>query len=195
MPDLDLNKTTGNINSLEDRLWLAANLVSLEEHAYSSYLRTSDWKYVKMMEVYREQRIRVFQEILGTNAALHEAEIWCMFKHTLGAAMRAYESGNRDTQADPILASVYFNISKTLIEQAFEMIEIIVSSEGNVRGEDLGLSATDEKISPDIRMPEQIKEKKQDSDMPGDRRPAVSAAQPEVKEKKGLLYYLKCCLE
>jgi len=82
-----------------------------------------------------------------------------------------------------------------LIEQAFEMIEIIVSSEGNVKREDLGLSATDEKISPDIRMPEQIKEKKQDSDMPGDRRPAVSAAQPEVREKKGLLYYLKCCLE
>lgn len=195
MHNMDLDKTNGNINSLEDRLWLAANLISLEEHAYSSYLRTSNWKYVKMMEVYREQRIKVFEEILGAHAALHEAEIWCMFKHTLGAAMRAYESGNRDTQTDPILASVYFDISKTLIEQAFEMIEIIVSSEGNVRRENLGLSATDEKISPDIRIPEQIKEKKQHSDMPGDRRPAVSAAQPEAKEKKGLLYYLKCCLE
>ena len=186
MHNMDLDKTNGNINSLEDRLWLAANLVSLEEHAYSSYLRTSDWKYVKMMEVYREQRIKVFEEILGAHAALHEAEIWCMFKHTLGAAMRAYESGNRDTQTDPILASVYFDISKTLIEQAFEMIEIIVSSEGNVRREDLGLSAT-----------EQIKGKKQDDEIPADKRPgaAVLSDKPEIKGKKGILYYLKCCLE
>ena len=139
---MDLDKTNGNINSLEDRLWLAANLVSLEEHAYSSYLRTSNWKYVKMMEVYREQRIKVFEEILGAHAALHEAEIWCMFKHTLGAAMRAYESGNRDTQTDPILASVYFDISKTLIEQAYEMIEIIVASEEYVKREDLGKPET-----------------------------------------------------
>lgn len=178
MHNMDLDKTNGNINSLEDRLWLAANLVSLEEHAYSSYLRTSDWKYVKMMEVYREQRIKVFEEILGAHAALHEAEIWCMFKHTLGAAMRAYESGNRDTQTDPILASVYFDISKKMIEQAFEMIEIIVASEEYVKREDLG--------KPDAykKLPE-----------PENATVSGSTEKTTKKEKKGILYYLKCCLE
>ena len=176
MHNIDLNKINGNINSLEDRLWLAANLVSLEEHAYSSYLRTSDWKYVKMMEVYREQRIKVFEEILGAHAALHEAEIWCMFKHTLGAAMRAYESGNRDTQTDPILASVYFDISKTLIEQAFEMIEIIVASEEYVKRENLG-------------KPETYKKSPENTTVSG------STEKKKKKKKKGILYYLKCCLE
>jgi len=82
--------------------------------------------------------------------------------------MRAYESGNRDTQTDPILASVYFDISKTLIEQAFEMIEIIAEAEGYVRREG------------------------QDNEVPEDKNPAATApaAKRPIKEKRGLLYYL-----
>lgn len=168
--DLNLDKDTGNIKSLEDRLWLAANLISLEEHAYSSYLRTSDYKYIRMMEIYRQQRIIVFNDLLGIDAPNCEAELWCMFKHALGGAMRAYESGNRETGTNIDLSSKYFSISKILIEQAFEILE-------NIK------SVKTLKETSKYKIETESKESK-------------IVDTPNIhKEKHGLLYYLKCCLE
>lgn len=171
--DVNLDKTTGNINSLEDRLWLAANLISLEEHSYSSYLRTSDCKYIRMMEVFRQDRITVLKDILGINAPNCEAELWCMFKHTLGAAMRAYESGNRETDINMEIADMYFGISKKMIEQSFEILEAIKLD-----------NTPAEKQVDNIQT--QTREFKM-LDAP--------IKTKDIEKKHGLLYYLKCCLE
>lgn len=173
-----LNKLdrTGNIDSLEDRLWLAANLVSLEEHAYSSYLRTSDRRYIDMLGSFRENRTAVLKDMLGAAAAEQEAELWCMLKHTLGAAMRAYETGGREIARDPGLAETYFRISERMMDAALTIAaQKGVSAPGAGPAADTGPRGNQEKTV--------IQDKKQAADS------------DKSKEKKGLFYYLKCCLE
>ena len=80
----------GDVTSLEDRMWCCANLISLEEHALSSWARTGDDSFLEKLRLFRERRTRVMKGILGARAGEQKAEIWCMFKHLLSAAMRAF---------------------------------------------------------------------------------------------------------
>ena len=68
------------------------NLVSLEEHAFFSYLKTHDDKFLDMLETFRELRKRLLKLIVKDD---DKSEKWCMSKHLLATSMRLYEVGNR----------------------------------------------------------------------------------------------------
>ena len=118
-----LKSSTGDINSLEDRLWACANIISLEEHNYSSWLRTKDEKWLADMNECRVIRQQLMSEILGEGIRHGDAEIWCMFKHNAGAAFRLWESGNRYSKEDPERAKKYYDMSKNRIGVMLALIE------------------------------------------------------------------------
>ena len=121
---MDIFKSsTGDINSLEDRLWACANIISLEEHNYSSWLRTKDEKWLADMNECREIRQQLMSEILGEVIRHGDAEIWCMFKHNAGAAFRLWESGNRYSKEAPERAKKYYEMSKNRIGVMLALIE------------------------------------------------------------------------
>ena len=104
----------GDINSLEDRLWACANLISLEEHNYSSWLRTQDEFWLRDMEECRNMRQQLMTEILGEGSRHGEAELWCMFKHNAASAVRLWETGNRFAST-PERANKYYEMSRNRI--------------------------------------------------------------------------------
>ncbi|MDO5115228.1 MAG: hypothetical protein Q4D58_03945 [Synergistaceae bacterium] len=108
--------SSGDINSLEDRIWGCVNLVSLEEHCYSSWMRTNDESWLIQMEKYRSARQEVMSDILGEGVRSNKAELWCMFKHNCAAAMRYWESGNRFLKDEADRAMRYFDYSRLCVE-------------------------------------------------------------------------------
>lgn len=96
-------------------MWCCANLISLEEHALSSWARTGDDSFLEKLRLFRERRTRVMKGILGARAGEQKAEIWCMFKHLLSASMRAFESGNRYEGKE---ARHFYEISRDLFGEA-----------------------------------------------------------------------------
>lgn len=67
------------------------NLVSLEEHFIFSFMKTSDKRYLEMLEQVRELRKRLLKKIVKEN----DGENWCISKHLLATSMRLMEVGNK----------------------------------------------------------------------------------------------------
>lgn len=67
------------------------NIVSLEEHAFFSYVKTNDEKFLKVLDAARELRKKLLVKIVKKD----DSETWCMSKHLLASSMRLYEVGNR----------------------------------------------------------------------------------------------------
>ena len=68
------------------------NLVSLEEHAFFSYIKTNDKKFLDILENVREMRKELLKLIVKGDDG---SEKWCMSKHFLASSMRMFEVGNR----------------------------------------------------------------------------------------------------
>lgn len=67
------------------------NLVSLEEHFLFSFVKTSNEKYLPMLDQTRELRKRLLKKIVKENAG----EDWCISKHLLASTMRLTEVGTK----------------------------------------------------------------------------------------------------
>ncbi len=67
------------------------NLISLEEHFLFSFVKTSDEKYLPMLDQTRELRKRLLKKIVKEN----EGEDWCISKHLLASTMRLTEVGTK----------------------------------------------------------------------------------------------------
>ncbi len=67
------------------------NIVSLEEHAFFSYIKTNNDKFLKILDFARELR----KKLLALLVVKDDSETWCMSKHLLASSMRLYEVGNR----------------------------------------------------------------------------------------------------
>ena len=80
-----------DLSAGEDLSIALMNLVSLEEHAYFSYIKTQDDKFLSILENVREIRKRLLKLIVRED----DSEKWCMSKHFLASSMRLYEVGNR----------------------------------------------------------------------------------------------------
>ena len=80
-----------DLSSGEDLSIGIMNLISLEEHFLFSFVKTSDGKYLEMLEQTRELRKRLLKKIVREN----EAEDWCISKHLLAATMRLTEVGTK----------------------------------------------------------------------------------------------------
>jgi hypothetical protein len=80
-----------DLSAGEDLSIALMNLVSLEEHAYFSYIKTQDDRFLSILENVRETRKRLLKLIVKED----DSEKWCMSKHLLASSMRLYEVGNR----------------------------------------------------------------------------------------------------
>ncbi len=80
-----------DLSSGEDLSIALMNLVSLEEHAYFSYMKTDDRKFLDLLNKVREIRKEHLKKIVKEN----DAEVWCMSKHFLASSMRLIETGNK----------------------------------------------------------------------------------------------------
>ena len=75
----------------EDLSIALMNLISLEEHFIFSYMKTSEKKYIEMLEQIRELRKKLLKKIVKEN----EGENWCASKHLLASSMRLIEVGTK----------------------------------------------------------------------------------------------------
>jgi len=80
-----------DLSSGEDLSIALMNLVSLEEHAYFSYAKTNDEKFLEVLNKIREIRKKHLKKIVNEK----DGEIWCMSKHLLASSMRLIETGNK----------------------------------------------------------------------------------------------------
>ncbi|MEK6917666.1 MAG: hypothetical protein AABW51_01845 [Nanoarchaeota archaeon] len=85
-------KESLDISAWEDLSISIMNLVSLEEHAFFSYVKTNEDKYLEILNEVRELREKLLALIVKKD---DESEKWCMSKHFLASSMRLYEVGNR----------------------------------------------------------------------------------------------------
>ena len=81
-----------DLSAWEDLSIGIMNLVSLEEHAYFSYIKTQDEKFLSILENVREMRKNLLKLIVTEDDG---SEKWCMSKHFLASSMRLFEVGNR----------------------------------------------------------------------------------------------------
>jgi len=103
-----------DLSSGEDLSIAIMNLVSLEEHAYFSYMKTGDEKFLELLNKVREIRKEHLKKIVKGN----DAEVWCMSKHLLASSMRLIETGNK------FLKEGKKEGAKKLYEDAFELYSL-----------------------------------------------------------------------
>lgn len=100
-----------DLSSGEDLSIGLMNLVSLEEHAYFSYIKTGNKKFLELMEKVREIRKEHLKKIVNEK----DGEVWCMSKHLLASSMRLIETGNK------FLKENKKKEAERLYEDAFEL--------------------------------------------------------------------------
>ena len=81
-----------DLSAWEDLSIGLMNLVSLEEHAFFSYIKTQDEKFLAILNNVREIRKKLLKLIVKDDDG---SEKWCMSKHFLASSMRLFEVGNR----------------------------------------------------------------------------------------------------
>ncbi len=125
--------------SVDEDLSIALmNLISLEEHAYFSAMKTGNGKYLDMMNSVRELRKTLLKRIVKNP----EGEEWCMSKHLLASSMRLIEVGTKEqTKGNKGDAEMLFNSAFQLYSLFFainyklvEMTEIKKESEQKPMG-------------------------------------------------------------
>lgn len=80
-----------DLSTDEDLSMALMNLVSIEEHLYFTYIKTSDDKYLDLLDLIRRTRIKYLKEIVIDP----DGEEWCISKHLLSSSMRLIEIGNK----------------------------------------------------------------------------------------------------
>lgn len=76
----------------EDLSIALMNLISLEEHFYFTAMKTSDQKYLEMLDSVRNLRKNLLKKIVVDP----KGEEWCISKHLLAASMRLMEVGTKE---------------------------------------------------------------------------------------------------
>ncbi len=96
------------------------NLISLEEHAFFSFNRTGDTRFLSMLDQFRTMRRDLMKQIVPSGL---KGEVWCMAKHLLAATMRLFEVGNKlRTEGRYDEAEQMFRQAYALYNQFFELI-------------------------------------------------------------------------
>lgn len=100
--EADVKELFGNVEKITSRkeMDLSAdadlsigimNLVSLEEHMFSTAIETQKDEYLDLLREIRQIRVELLKEIIKE----YEGEIWCISKHLLAASMRLTETGTK----------------------------------------------------------------------------------------------------
>lgn len=107
----------GDIGMLEDTFELVKNLVSIESHAFGSYISTQEDKWLKISMKARELRTKYLSMITSRQAG----QSWCISKHISECCMRLQEvytrflSTNQIEEAK-ICAEDYFSLYYLFLE-------------------------------------------------------------------------------
>jgi len=102
-----------DLSSGEDLSIALMNLISIEEHAYFSAMKTSDKKYLNILHAARELRKKLLPKIVKDP----KGEEWCISKHLLASSMRLIEVGTKEYKEDPKDAEFLF-------QAAFELYSL-----------------------------------------------------------------------
>ncbi|MEM5821226.1 MAG: hypothetical protein QXP34_02800 [Candidatus Aenigmatarchaeota archaeon] len=82
-----------DISKDEDLSFAVMNLISIEEHAFMSAVKTGNKKYLDILNEVRNIRKELMKELVKN--VEEGAEVWCMSKHLLSATMRLEEVGTK----------------------------------------------------------------------------------------------------
>ena len=88
----EVKKGVMDLSRDEDLSIAIMNLVSLEEHFYFTAMKTSDEKYLEMLETVRKLRIKMLEKMVSQP----QGEEWCISKHLLASSMRLMEVGTKE---------------------------------------------------------------------------------------------------
>ena len=80
-----------DLSSDQDLSIAIMNLISIEEHLFSSCAKTQDNSFYEMILPVREYRKELLKRIVKT----YKGEVWCISKHLLAASMRLMEVGTK----------------------------------------------------------------------------------------------------
>ncbi|MBS3095164.1 hypothetical protein J4231_00625 [Candidatus Woesearchaeota archaeon] len=112
----DVKKGSVDLSRDEDLAIAIMNIVSLEEHFYFTAMKTSNQKYLEMLESVRELRKNLLKKIV-TNP---DGEEWCISKHLLASSMRLIEVGTKElSKKNAKDANTYFNSAFNLYSLFF----------------------------------------------------------------------------
>jgi len=78
-----------DLSSDEDLSVGVMNLISIEEHLFFTYQKTSNEEFLKTLKEVREMRKDLLKKLIRDP----EGEVWCISKHLLAASMRLLEVG------------------------------------------------------------------------------------------------------
>ena len=88
----EIKKKSGlDLSAAEDLSIGLMNLVSLEEHAFFSYMKTKQDRFLEMLNIVRSLRKKLLKKVVNKD----DSEGWCMSKHLLASSMRVYEVGTK----------------------------------------------------------------------------------------------------
>ncbi|MBI2656111.1 hypothetical protein HYX03_00040 [Candidatus Woesearchaeota archaeon] len=88
----EAKKGSVDLSRDEDLSIALMNLISLEEHFYFTAMKTSDQKYLEMLNSVRELRKSLLAKIVTDP----KGEEWCISKHLLASSMRLIEVGTKE---------------------------------------------------------------------------------------------------
>src|SRR3989338_2593305 len=92
----EVKKGEVDLSRDEDLSIALMNLVSLEEHFYFTAMKTSNQKYLDMLNDVRALRKTLLKKIVVNP----EGEEWCISKHLLASSMRLMEVGTKELAKD-----------------------------------------------------------------------------------------------
>ena len=136
----EVKKGEVDLSRDEDLIIALMNLISLEEHFYFSAMKTSNQKYLEMLNSVRDLRKNLLKKIVTEP----KGEEWCISKHLLGASMRLLEVGTKELskknekEANEYfknafnLHSLFFAINMKMIEA--KNLETSLNQEDNKQG-------------------------------------------------------------
>src|SRR3989304_962633 len=80
-----------DLSAAEDLTVGLMNLVSLEEHAFFSFMKTKEDRFLEMLNLARNLRKKLLEKVVKRD----DGEGRCMSKHLLASSMRLYEVGTK----------------------------------------------------------------------------------------------------
>lgn len=80
-----------DLSSDEDLSIAIMNLISIEEHLFFTYEKTSKSQYLDLLDNVRQMRKPLLKKIVKD----YEGEVWCISKHLLASSMRLMEVGTK----------------------------------------------------------------------------------------------------
>ena len=174
-----------DLSAAEDLAIGLMNLISLEEHAAFSFMKTQDKKYLEVLQAVRDIRKSTMQRLVSAPGG----EEWCMSKHLLAASMRLYETGTKEIALQRHDAGTHLmNLAFDCFALFFSLNHLVAAPTGSHHGNDSGMGNLD---APEPLVESEARHAAQPTDQSQRKSPAPLMAQLRTIVKK----IVDCCKE